>query len=397
MRIFQQVFTTGERAEITDQLVGPDGAPLYYHALLSPVLREGQVIGVVANMTDVTESRRQEDEKRLQANIIDRMREGVMLLDREAEILFTNPALDQMFGYAAGELIGRSARMLSARSDLAFRDLMAEVFGSVEERRESVFDLEGLCSDGSTRTLQGIFTAAVIGDTPCVIGVMSDVSEHKRLQRELLQVESRVQHQVGSDLHDGVGQQLAGIAMMLKSLVRRLGNSDSRDLRSDVQQIVDLVNEALQNTRSLARGLAPVHSDREGLFVGFEELVQNAMDRYQVKVRLDLQLPEGMRIGADTASNLYRIAQEGVLNAARHSKASQISVRLGVDAGMAELLVKDDGRGFDPQKVNRGGMGLRVMRFRAQMLGGYFSVESEPGSGTTLHCRCPLLPEQEAA
>ena len=261
----------------------------------------------------------------------------------------------------------------------------------VDERRESVFVSKG-CAGWFHTHHAGIFTAAVIGDTP-VYRRDVDVRSTAPAARAAA-VESRVQHQVGSDLHDGVGQQLAASRMMLKSLERRLGRRDSGDLRSD--RPADRGSRERSPAEHAFAGARPctVHSDREVC-----RGARNCAER-------DGSLPvkggwtessRRMRIGADTASNLYRIAQEGVLNAARHSKANQISVRLGVTAGMAELLVKDDGHGFDPQKVTSGGMGLRVMRFRAQMLGGYFSVESEPGGGTTLHCRCPLLPAQEAA
>ena len=94
---------------------------------------------------------------------------------------------------------------------------------------------------------------------------------------------------------------------------------------------------------------------------------------------------------------LYRIAQEGVLNAARHAGATQIHLRLRVAGADVELLVIDDGKGFDPLQFARGGMGLRIMRFRAQLIGGYLSVESRPGAGTTLRCRCPVKVSKEAA
>ncbi len=86
-----------------------------------------------------------------------------------------------------------------------------------------------------------------------------------------------------------------------------------------------------------------------------------------------------------------------MLNAARHAGASQIHLRLQVAGPDMELLVMDDGRGFDPLEFARGGMGLRIMRFRAQLIGGYLSVESRPGAGTTLRCRCPVQMTKEAA
>jgi two-component system, LuxR family, sensor kinase FixL len=114
-------------------------------------------------------------------------------------------------------------------------------------------------------------------------------------------------------------------------------------------------------------------------------------------VKMELELPVELQVDEDAATNLYRIAQEGVLNAARHADAENIHLRFRVAGADIELLVIDDGKGFDPLQFTRGGMGLRIMRFRAQLVGGYLAVESRPGGGTTLRCRCPARLGKEAA
>jgi signal transduction histidine kinase len=237
----------------------------------------------------------------------------------------------------------------------------------------------------------------MLGETRCVVAVATDVSERKQLEREVMQVATRVQQRIGGDLHDGLGQQLAGIAMMLQGLGQRVAHAGSVPLSSDVDEIVKLVNAAIRSTRSLARGLSPVRPSREGLLEGFEELVNQVLERYRIRVHMELSLPDEMSLDENTATNLYRIAQEGVLNAARHAHAAQIHLRLRVAGPDVELLVIDDGKGFDPQQFAQGGMGLRIMRFRAQLIGGYLSVESRPGAGTTLRCRCPVQMSKEAA
>jgi two-component system, NarL family, sensor histidine kinase UhpB len=212
----------------------------------------------------------------------------------------------------------------------------------------------------------------------------------------VLQVATRIQQRIGSDLHDEVGQQLAGIAMMLQGLVNRAGNLRGPTLQSDLEEIIELVNEATRSTRSLARGLSPVRAGREGLIEGFEELVQQMSGRFPSRVNMDLQLPPDLEISEDTATNLYRIAQEGVYNAVRHARAEVVELQVRVTGTDIDLLVSDNGMGFDPTRVARG-MGLRIMRFRAQMIGGYVAVESRPGVGTTLRCSCLIKREEAAA
>ena len=111
---------------------------------------------------------------------------------------------------------------------------------------------------------------------------------------------------------------------------------------------------------------------------------------------MDLQLPHDLEIGEDTATNLYRIAQEGVYNAVRHAQADTVDLQVKVTGTDIDLLVSDNGRGFDPSRTARG-MGLRIMRFRAQMIGGYMAVESRPGVGTTLRCSALIKREEAAA
>jgi signal transduction histidine kinase len=107
-------------------------------------------------------------------------------------------------------------------------------------------------------------------------------------------------------------------------------------------------------------------------------------------------LPPDVEVSEDTATTLYRIAQEGVYNAVRHAHADTVQLQVKVTGTDIDLLVSDNGKGFDPSRVARG-MGLRIMRFRAQMIGGYVAVESRPGVGTTLRCSCLLKRGEVAA
>ena len=392
LQLFEQVVGSGRGAEITQEIQFPGRAPVLFHIHLQPVHEEGQVAGVVVNMADVTESRKLAVQQHFQAGIIERMREGVVLLRRDATMLFTNPAFDAMFGFPVGALLGRSVRELSFRPNREFDEFARLTLTAVDMDRSSLVEFEGRHRDGSSRTMHCLLSGIPLGNERCVLGVLTDVTEQKALQRELLQVEARVQHQIGSELHDGLGQQLAGVAMILKSLQGRIAQTSDTGLHRDVQGVIDQVNLAMQSTRSLARGLAPVRTDRQSLIEGFEELAQQVMDTHGVKVNLALDLPANVRLDENTASNLYRIAQEGILNAARHGRARHIDMRIIVRDSEAELTVSDDGQGFDPNDSQGGGMGLRVMRFRAQMLNGFLSVESRVGGGTTLRCHCPLRP-----
>ncbi|MEO8314937.1 MAG: PAS domain-containing protein [Pseudomonadota bacterium] len=388
---------SGKGFELTYRVRHQDGRWRHVRQRGTYLLADGKSIrayGVIEDITDA-ESRRQQ--LQMQAAIIERMSEGVMLVARDSTILFANPALEKMFGYERGELAGVSAQELSFRSRADFENLVRAVFEGTENDRTSIIDLEGRRRDSSMCPMQGYFSSIVLDDNRCVVAVFTDITERKQLERELMQAAVRTQHRAGGDLHEGLGQQLAGIAMMLQGLGQRATNAGVPTLGNEVGEVVNLVNAAIGNTRSLARGLSPVRPSRDGLVEGFEELVNQIHDRYGVRVKLELALPRETILDENTASNLYRIAQEGVLNAARHANAQNIQLSFRAAGPEVELLIVDDGKGFDPLQFTRGSTGLRLMRFRSQLIGGYLSIESRPGAGTAVRCRCPVKLGREVA
>jgi len=355
-------------------LLGHDGKPIRAYGLVE----------------DITEDESQRQQLQLQAAIIERMSEGVMLVARDTTILFANPALEKIFGYERGELNNVSAQVLSFRSPAEFENLVRAVWEGTENGRTSIIDLQGRRRDNSMCPLQGYFSSLMLGNSRCVIAVFTDIAERKQLERELMQAAVRAQQRAGGHLHDGLGQQLTGIAMMLQGLGTRAVSAGVPTLGAEVADVVTLVNAAIGSTRTLARGLSPVRPSREGLVEGFEELVHHVYERYRVRVALELAVPPETRLDETAANNLYHIAQEGLLNAVRHADARRIQLQFRVAGPQAELLIIDDGKGFDPVQFTRGSTGLRLMRFRSQLIGGYLSVESRPGAGTTLRCRCPV-------
>jgi PAS domain S-box-containing protein len=389
---------SGTAYEVTYRIRHPDGHwRQALHRGTYALDHDGKAFRAYGVIEDITNSHAQSEQLQMQANIIERMSEGIILIGPDLKIMHANPAMENLLGYTHGALAGLSIGSFSFRSESAVLEQLNGVFKGTENNGTVVIDLECRRRDGTMCPLEACFSSMQVGAQRCLAGLVTDTSERKRLERELMQIATRVQQRIGSDLHDGLGQQLAGIAMMLHGLGQRASKSGSNMLKGEVDDIVALVNAAIGSTRTLARGLSPVSPTREGLILGFEELAQHVRDRYGLQIQMALQLPRELHFGEDTATNLYRIAQEGVLNAARHADARTIRLQVRVVGGELELVVVDDGRGFDLQAHHQGGMGLRVMRFRAQLVGGYLAVESRQGGGTSLICRCPVQVSEAAA
>jgi signal transduction histidine kinase len=212
-----------------------------------------------------------------------------------------------------------------------------------------------------------------------------EIAERQRLEKAVLEITERERRSIGHDLHDGLGQHLTGTALIGKALVARM-REGRRDATADVERIVSLVEEGIEQSRALAKGLLLAEIERDGLTDALQELA--ASTRVQFNVACDfLQDGEISLEENGSATHLYRIAHEAVRNAIRHGQSKNIHVDLSVRAGILELSIRDDGVGLAPAEERTDGLGLRIMAHRASMIGGSLVVERSPEGGTQVVCR----------
>jgi len=217
-----------------------------------------------------------------------------------------------------------------------------------------------------------------------VEGIARDITERKRLEKEILEVSNREQRRIGHDLHDGVCQQLVAIAYLTDILADRLLKK-GEPASLEAEKIGSLINEAISQTRNVARGLFPVRLEENGLVSALEELASNAGNLFKINCRFSCPepLPE---TDNGAALHLYYIAQEAVLNAAKHGRATLASISLLRAHDRFVLTVQDDGTGFELPGASRTGMGIRIMRYRARVIGATLDLKSQPGHGTQVVC-----------
>ncbi len=216
------------------------------------------------------------------------------------------------------------------------------------------------------------------------LALTDEMAERARLEREILNVGERERRRIGRDLHDSLGQLLTGTALAGQVLEEKL-ESKAVPEAGDAGRIVSLVEQAIELTRSLSRGLDPVEIEGGGLTQGLRELASKTTELFPTQCDYVSAEPVSVRDGA-TATHLYRIAQEAITNAIKHGRAGHIVVRLEGESERIRLTVQDDGIGFAPGRVRGEGMGLRIMAHRAAVMGGTFEIHAESGSGTTIVC-----------
>jgi len=222
------------------------------------------------------------------------------------------------------------------------------------------------------------------GHEPEVEGIGRDITERKRLERELLEISNREQRRIGHDLHDGVCQQLVGISYLTESLADRLQEKGAAE-SAEVERINYLLNNALLQTRGVARGLFPVRLEENGLVSALEELAANASQLFQLECKFVCEHPPAF-VENTIALHLYYIVQEAIANAAKHGKAKSVLITLDPANDRFALMVKDDGAGFSVNGSRQSGMGLRIMDYRARVIGATWEVRSRPGMGAQLTC-----------
>lgn len=209
--------------------------------------------------------------------------------------------------------------------------------------------------------------------------LVEEIANRERLQRELLEISEREHRRIGEDLHDGLCQHLAGTALAAQVLSEKLSERRAHE-SIDAKGVVELVTQSIGLSHRIASGLHPVEMDPEGLMHALAQFADTARQLYAVNCRFS---SSGAVLVDDSkvAENLYRIAQEAVRNAARHGAAKNVTIRLFSMRGHPALTVTDDGVGFDPARLPNEGMGLRIMRHRAQTIGAQFAIDPGESGG----------------
>jgi signal transduction histidine kinase len=221
-----------------------------------------------------------------------------------------------------------------------------------------------------------------------VSSAIRDISDRKRLEKTILKISEREQRRIGQDLHDGLGQHLTGIAFMSKVLEDRLSEMAMPE-SSDAAKIVQLVNEAIRKTKDLARGLLPVVSEAHGLMSALQQRAGQLEDIFHISCRFECHEPVLIN-DVNVATHLYHIAQEAVNNAIRHGKSRSIFIGLEANQGVGVLTIRDDGEGFPKKQSSQPGVGLSIMNYRADMVGGSVKIHPNEDHGITVTCLFPI-------
>lgn len=348
--------------------------------------------GVLFTLRDVTGRIMGQNAADVFRSAIQHASESILITEAELDrpgprIVYVNPAFTAMTGYTADEAIGKTPRILQGpQTERAVLDRLRERLSAGKMFRGEVLNYR---KDGTPFVME--WQVAPIRDASGTIthwvATQYDVTDRKETEKQIVEASARVQRRIAQDLHDGLGQHLLGLTFLARALENTLAGRDDATAE-DAAQITQLAQEAVNQTRRLARGLFPVNLEQHGLAMALRDLAAQVEDVFDVPCQFE---GEDLDVTHDVAAmHLYRIAQEAVSNAVRHADPDAVVIQLRrvEDAPQwAELVVSDDGRGISDETLDDGGLGLRILRFRTDMIDGHLAIRQREEGGTLVRCR----------
>lgn len=325
--------------------------------------------------------------------MVDSLPVAVLTL-RNAALEYINPA--------GARMLGLEHDALHAQADKQIADLYAFAENHLARNNSWPQDYRLLTTAGAELLLEVIAYKFDDAQGSALQLVMNDVSERRALEarrealgHEIANASEREQRRIGQDLHDDICQRLAAVKMSMQDFEEQLAENAPM-LVDKADDIVDRLTDAIHVTRSLARGLSPVDIEAGGIGVALDGLARTA--REVLGVECTVEMPDPVpELTVHAATQLYRIAQECLNNAAKHAKASRVAVSLSIESDdTLQLRVVNDGRPFgelsgSSTSGSHSGMGLHIMRYRAQSMQGVLNFDLKPSHATTaVSCSIPL-------
>ena len=345
------------------------------------------VIGAAIERTH-SEAALRESEAKARA-ILETTVDAIITIDVDGCIESFNTAAERIFGYRGEEVLGENISLLMPSP---YRDEHDGYLRSYREtgRRQIIGigrEVVGLRKDGTIFPMELAVSEVPLDGRRIFTGIIRDITERRRLEQEILEVSEQERRRIGQDLHDGLGQMLTGISLITQNLARK-ARGEGAPIAEDLFEITELVKEADQHARGLARGLVPVDLDAKGLAAALRRFASNAERLFGIRCTFE-EVGSALLHDNTAATHLYRIAQEAVSNAVKHGRASNVTVRLASGEDQIRIRIEDNGIGFPDELPEHRGMGVRIMQHRARMVGGSLEIRRATSGGTIVVCTVP--------
>jgi len=357
---------------------------------------------IVAMVEDITEKKKAEEVRFLYAAIVESSGDAIVGTDVRGTITEWNKGAELLFGYSTSEALGNNISFLRAadRSEEGQRNLERVIRGEAVKPYETV----GQRKDGTlvdiSLTISPIVDAE--GHVVGASGISRDITERKKAEealsgmtRKLVEAQEQERARIARELHDDIGQRLAMLAIELGQVQAR--QETPSEVWNWARELSERVGELSKDIQALSHELHSSKLEYLGIVGGMKSWCNEFAVRQGMEVEFKSSgLPDSLP--SEISLCLFRVLQEALHNAAKHSGQKRIEVEIQEEHGEIQLSVSDSGKGFDVAAAMQDrGLGVTSMQERVRLVGGTISIDSKPLAGTTIHVRVPLPPKTRAA
>jgi PAS domain S-box-containing protein len=301
--------------------------------------------------------------------------------------LLVNDAAVRQYGWSRDELLSRSVEVLSAGAKIPVLPPLQDAIITADLPLEA-FETQHVTKDGRLLEVE-VWTQSIdCGGQPGELVFAIDVTERRAFGQALMEAIGGEQRRIAQEMHDGLGQELTGLALSVRALANRA--QKERDAISvDLDQLALLATSCIQDAHRIVQGLSPLTNADGNLDAALGLLAQrSSLSGTRVQFRGRYDAPAAIEL--KMRNHLYRIAQEATQNALKHSGAKNIEIELWSRPGELRLSIVDDGHGLAADADTRSGLGMRTMRFRASSIGGRLSIMRGTNGGNAVVCDVPV-------
>ena len=360
--------------------------------------QDGSFAGYIGIGVDISERKLAEDQLREYERAVEAAEEMIAVVDREYRILLANRKYATMRNIVKEKILGRFVHEVLNRGvfEAVVKPKLDECFQGKVVRYEMKYTYPELGERDVSVSYFPIEGATGVEGAACIF---QDITERKRLEetltrmsRKLVEAQEHERARIARELHDDINQRLALLAIEIEASKQNPPNS-AEDISRLLTDVRERITEVSSDVQSISHQLHSSQLEYLGIVGAVKSFCREFAARQKVEIDFthdDIPRP----VSREVSLCLFRVLQEALHNAAKHSQVRHFEVRLGCSAGQVELTVSDRGAGFDADMaMSKGGLGLTSMRERVRLVNGTIAIDSKPEGGTTIRVHVPLKTE----